>query len=52
MNAPLHHQHESMEFDSGIVGAGPAGLFSMKIAQYMQLIYTKLCKNWRKLYKL
>ncbi|WP_345119323.1 hypothetical protein [Bartonella pachyuromydis] len=51
MNVPLHHQRESIEFDSVIVGAGAAGLFSIKITQYVQLIRTKLYQNWRKLYK-
>ncbi|WP_273720955.1 MULTISPECIES: hypothetical protein [unclassified Bartonella] len=51
MNVPLHHQRESMEVDSVIVEAEQAELLSIKTAQYLQLIFTKLCQNGRKLYK-
>ncbi|WP_345116226.1 hypothetical protein [Bartonella jaculi] len=34
MNAPLHHQRESIEFDRVIVRAKLAKPFAMKIADY------------------
>ncbi|WP_273756796.1 hypothetical protein [Bartonella sp. MM73XJBT] len=51
MNVPLHHQRENMEVDSVIVEAEQAELLSIKTAQYLQLIFTKLFQSWRKLYK-